>query len=1441
MNYIDYSEAICKAAETIFSGKFKELEFDITNAYTIKDVSNRTKGKYIVTDGDIEFEAYSEKLDYNLNDEVYVMIPKGDFGKEKIILGLKPNDNKPIKRNNLYNQMIISHSTYFKDEILGIIANGEEGISSKVIRLSDQELNGYTRMGIKFKVQSLLKDYDILSGEYGIKVTISYSLEEKKAELSTAYDCFQFIGNPYDFPNYSSQEIVYNIETLGTITGVKISLYQKGNFKNKKGELIPASNINNIKVRDVQIDFGIGLDGIDEEYVNIYSPDKTRYGKDEENNNKEIILRWVHEKKDGSFIYINPLDQSNLDTETLEYLNNVEIKWYRYIVGAAADDAQAGVYWSRQNDYVRDLNNETYYSANIKNGISDSPLENIDSLLNRSISGVKKNGEWFHPDEVKKLTFPLFFYTLIPNLNKAQEMIKVIIFHYNDEGQVDETYESNIIQFYNTEEQLENKQAIEALTALTLHCEDNSDGNYYRYDLSGQLLNHTENEDKVLQCYFNLDENNSQQLDNVEEIEWYIPRNDTMLTFDNRYYYNVYREQDEASVEPEGNIYGIYGPNGLVREYYQRTSKGDELIDTTNLPYYVNAKKSTPSTICLTKKTSVKVTKYALSYNIARILDQSCSHNYIYCQIKKDGIIYNDTKYFSFGYKGSNGTKNTLVLNIINEKNYIYHDDENFMKIKAIIYDENYQELALETKPTYSFTWYEPSEDTPFLHKKEDDTIHPTYQKGLSINHTDISNNWCEIRFTERPGEKGLIPKENFLNSVNILQCRVSFPGSPDLVALLGIPKCNKKASDNKCNHISGTQNIIYDSALNPHYSNESYYMYDNVGKVIVNNDTKWRIVNEANDDSVVDYDYPSISIPSDYRNIPLGEDFSPKDRDYKVYAYYDILNDSEEGYERIELILYYMGDRYYNKLKEIVKNKQFSEDITGKGTLTTLIVTKVEEYILPEERKWKININKNISYKNAPSIGIQYYTTSSDGNIDYNRPVWVQPIVIIHNNYFSQIINEWNGKTLGINEEGGYLLGKMLAAGRKNNDNSFTGVILGDWAGNAQSAITANTGLYGFNQGEMCFSFKDNGEATIGKTGKGQLIFDGNKGIIESGNYDSGKGLGMQIDYSNGILIAKGKNGEIRLNASSTKSEENLFSDTDYPLTIGENFKVTWDGSVFANNGRFTGTINAIGGTISGDMVVNGKLKGAIIESGKFQAIVGLNGYWGEYYETVPKDEILDTYDILLEDNKRKYWKIENNIYTEVNDNNELKSLQEQGLLEKRIIYWVPSDDNTKADYFPIQFLSSTSTADDSELTKPIVNIGMLRTLQEGKTNMFGIQTIIGDGNLTTDLGLNSGNNMRFHAKGYVGMSRGGNFEEPAQQVYLDTDTDNISYFVAKGMDKIFLEGKKEIKLKADEIILEQGKNSINLKNVPTKQEVARMIAEALTGLGTGGEKGGS
>ncbi|MBE6148221.1 MAG: hypothetical protein E7167_01720 [Firmicutes bacterium] len=52
-------------------------------------------------------------------------------------------------------------------------------------------------------------------------------------------------------------------------------------------------------------------------------------------------------------------------------------------------------------------------------------------------------------------------------------------------------------------------------------------------------------------------------------------------------------------------------------------------------------------------------------------------------------------------------------------------------------------------------------------------------------------------------------------------------------------------------------------------------------------------------------------------------------------------------------------------------------------------------------------------------------------------------------NNYPSGTLNKWPGKEIEINQENGYILAPAIAAGKKNSDdNTFSGVMLGDWHG---------------------------------------------------------------------------------------------------------------------------------------------------------------------------------------------------------------------------------------------------------------------------------------------------------------------------------------------------------------------------------------------------------
>lgn len=177
---------------------------------------------------------------------------------------------------------------------------------------------------------------------------------------------------------------------------------------------------------------------------------------------------------------------------------------------------------------------------------------------------------------------------------------------------------------------------------------------------------------------------------------------------------------------------------------------------------------------------------------------------------------------------------------------------------------------------------------------------------------------------------------------------------------------------------------------------------------------------------------------------------------------------------------------------------------------------------------------------------------------------VWSQPLFVIQNKYPSSIINSWNGE-LTIDKEKNAILAAKIAAGKKNDDNTFSGVIMGDWKGNdtssAEGAITENTGLYGFQKGVASFGFRDDGTAFIGKPGFGRLEFDGTKSIIQSNRMALGVG-GLKLDFDDGIIEFKNptvfqvilKQNEWDSNQSQKFSIKGISKDSDVTLKLSQN-----------------------------------------------------------------------------------------------------------------------------------------------------------------------------------------------------------------------------------------------------------------------------------------------
>lgn len=144
----------------------------------------------------------------------------------------------------------------------------------------------------------------------------------------------------------------------------------------------------------------------------------------------------------------------------------------------------------------------------------------------------------------------------------------------------------------------------------------------------------------------------------------------------------------------------------------------------------------------------------------------------------------------------------------------------------------------------------------------------------------------------------------------------------------------------------------------------------------------------------------------------------------------------------------------------------------------------------------------------------------------------WSQPILMMQSKYDFAMLNDWDG-SLTLNEENGTILSTMLGAGRKNDDNSFSGVLIGDVkAGTGLNSVQEATGVYGIHEGQLSYGFRDDGTGFIGKAGKGQILLDGNKSYIRNAGYLSttknekgeevDSGTGMQIDLDQGIIDIK-------------------------------------------------------------------------------------------------------------------------------------------------------------------------------------------------------------------------------------------------------------------------------------------------------------------------------
>lgn len=274
--------------------------------------------------------------------------------------------------------------------------------------------------------------------------------------------------------------------------------------------------------------------------------------------------------------------------------------------------------------------------------------------------------------------------------------------------------------------------------------------------------------------------------------------------------------------------------------------------------------------------------------------------------------------------------------------------------------------------------------------------------------------------------------------------------------------------------------------------------------------------------------------------------------------------------------------------------------------------------------------------------FGSSVRTSSGPNNGEDNWRVR-HAIVFDRNLYSSSVLNKWNDQELIIDEENNLILTNALAAGTKSTDNTFTGVILGDWSPYADESLN-QSGLYGLQGGAQTFALETSGSGFIGPAGKGRIYFDGNNALISNQSKTSYISLNPDGRYINFLSSKKDSNNYVNIghdgtfnlqhsigdpeDESDTTAFKTSFALTDKGLSINQvsNIKDSWN-SAFKMTPELGLYLHSKLNDSNYITIKEGKilLEHAVVGNNKWSTTFKINDTNGFYVKTISGDNTFE------------------------------------------------------------------------------------------------------------------------------------------------------------------------------------------------------------------------
>lgn len=1193
---------IFKSIDIIIDGRLQGLKFDKTITCSILSNKNAARGEYTVTDGATTFKAYSDVTTYQVNQYVYVKVPNGSFNNKKIITG------RYVEENSEYYTYVppldsfidMSHNLIDSSiEPLGLVANGKE---KEIVVWEKHNLhyNDYDRIGIRAGFRTWLNQYDLVKGSYGLKlyVVIKRGKENEtvdKQDIFSVYftlDTSDFYGSLYNYETYYNQEKVFDIgqylDNEHYISDIRLVFFQDNNFEDAKGNRIastmPDSEVElpkNIFMASPYIGIGYNKNKYPSDTALLYTFDSLdykallsdedkanfiaaldvnseTYNQDRDNilydaatakkllsqlNRRKLQARWIHFDED-----MNPyvFDKNSDLPET------AQVHWYRYFLEEGLSDKLAGAFWkeietpnknyfeykdfepdmTRQHDMLKVIieypSRETIakqiYDLSLKTGEKENPetgkMDEVGNLLYSFLPADKKPDNKTYYDYIEEAKL---------NLTNAIQKLDNLLEDYElQANRVNELYKEL------GERQQEYKKA---------HPEKTDD------DLA------TDEKYLAIATYFNDQVDNLTDRTNEKRDELQAISNEVSAYESEINYYssgvvefkNSTNVIDNTSVDlisgldivcdSEGynGVYRIYDDNGDIMSSsesikkrtltatYESLVTGDKTLDTAEKIYWY---------IPITN-TMIQYPTEGTEYSYYTKVDITNS--------EYDAVLYKD-KYF---IKDLSGIYHPATSDYSNTEKYYERNTTTTSKTN----DGNYFVICRNGVSINSEAGTEESKNDSQIFRIK------SYYSQSAVNNTIR----CII---EKNGRK-------FEKDITLVFGPTGTNGTTYTLSLEfdnKIPAVTVAADDGK--NGSGIYNSV---KVIPHLydyqNNDITAKFASAGKISYSWYCKG---NEGLGISDPDETDGSVELFGKSSNI----------EDYKYYILLCTVEDATEivPNSKINLTAYLpipvRVSEIYTAFDGATKitydssggNPQFYKDgykiykYNSSSGNNEPIINATWEMSLGEDTVG-INLKDEYNKYNTTSVITHYYpTVTAEGVLSVpamylkengkqvgvsckvdGKVVWFQPLYIYQNSYSSSLLNSWDG-SLTQDEKNGTILSTMIGAGKKDNFNRFNGVLMGDIsAANNQHDI----GLFGYHEGVQSYGLNINGTAFIGKSGRGQIKFNGNSGYIQSGNYGKSGAGGMQIDLNNGTLKIIGEKftqAQIKANGSIFKGIDQAY-----------------------------------------------------------------------------------------------------------------------------------------------------------------------------------------------------------------------------------------------------------------------------------------------------------